>query len=161
MATLSSEQQQQVETWACEGANLNEIQSRLKAEFGITLTFLDARMLLLDIGVKLKEKPKPVEKPSPEVAPPAMQTPTADDWNAAPASSDAVGGQGVSVSADSIPVPGAIASGKAVFSDGKAVVWFVDQNGRLGLNAPDPGYQPPPADIPLFEQQLDALLASL
>lgn len=151
MANLSPEQTQQVESWAEEGATLNDIQSRLKAEFDILLTYLDARMLLIDIGVRLKEKAKTVPPPESAVTVP----PTAEDWTAAVPS-----GRGVHVTADQAPIAGAIASGGVTFSDGKSASWFVDQNGRLGLKAPDPAYEPPPGDIPSFEQQLDALLQS-
>lgn len=153
MAKLSSEQQKQVEAWAAGGATLNDIQSRLKSEFGITLTYLDARMLLIDLGVKLIEKPRPVEKAA-EVLAPSQERESAPDVGLG-------GGGRVSVSADEVAIPGAMVSGKAVFSDGKTVAWFVDGNGRLGLNAPEPGYRPPPDDIPVFEQQLDALLARM
>ena len=156
MAKLSPEQQQQVESWAEAGANLNDIQSRLKAECGISMTYLDARMLMIEIGVRLKEKVKEVPPPvAPDLAAVGADA-KAEDWN----SGTPVDGQ-VSVTADEVPVAGAMASGKATFSDGKSAVWFVDQDGRLGLKAPDPAYQPPPGDIPVFEQQLDALLQSL
>jgi hypothetical protein len=156
MATLSPEQTRQVESWAEAGATLNDIQSRLKAEFDILLTYLDARMLLIDIGVRLKEKAKPAP---PSVAPAESAVtapPAAEDWTAG---APPVGN--VRVTADAAPAAGAIASGSVTFSDGKSAKWFVDQNGRLGLTAPDPAYQPPPGDIPSFEQQLDALLQSL
>jgi len=158
MANLSPEQLQQVESWAEAGANLNDIQSRLKSDFGISLTYLDARMLMIETGVRLKEKAKEVPKPAPEAEPaPATVPAMAEDWSAG----EPVGGGGVSVTADATPAPGAIASGRATFSDGQSAIWYVDQNGQLGIKAPTPGYQPPPNDIPSFEQQLDALLQGL
>lgn len=160
MANLSPEQLQQVESWAEAGANLNDIQSRLKSDFGISLTYLDARMLMIETGVRLKEKAKEVFKPSPEAEPapaPAPAPTTAEDWSA----SDSGGTGGVSVTADATPAPGAIASGRATFSDGQSAIWYVDQNGQLGIKAPTPGYQPPQNDIPIFEQQLDVLLQGL
>lgn len=158
MANLSPEQLQQVESWAEAGANLNDIQSRLKSDFGISLTYLDARMLMIETGVRLKEKAKEVPKPAPEAEPtPAPVPATAEDWSAG----DSVGSGGVSVTADATPAPGTIASGRATFSDGQSAIWYVDQNGQLGIKAPTPGYQPPQNDIPIFEQQLDALLQGL
>jgi len=156
MAKLSPEQQQQVESWAEAGANLNDIQSRLKTEFGISLTYLDARMLMIETGVRLKEKARLVPPPAAAVEPHAEVPPTAENGNAG-----ATAGGTVTVTADEAPAPGSIASGKATFSDGKTATWFVDQSGRLGLKAPEPGYQPPPSDIPLFEQKLDELLQNL
>jgi hypothetical protein len=50
-------------------------------------------------------------------------------------------------------------SGKATFSDGNTVQWFMDQMGRFGMRGPAPGYQPPAADIPAFQRELDTLLS--
>lgn len=146
--------------WAREGASLNDIQSRLKSAHGISLTYLDLRLLLIETGIKLPDKPREappqaVVEPAADAAPEAGDH--ADDWNAAGAG----GGGKVSVTADAVSLPGAVASGKAVFSDGKTAVWFVDQSGRLGIRAAEPGYQPPSSDIPEFERQLDSLLSSL
>ena len=159
MANLTPEQLETVTQWAAGGANLNEVQSRLKTEFGITLTYLDARMLLLDVGVRLKEKERPAPPPEPEpaaVAPP----PSAEDWQASDGAGAPPEAQ-VHVSADPVPLEGTMASGKATFSDGEVVVWYVDGSGRLGMKAPFAGYKPPVADIPIFEQKLDLLLQSL
>lgn len=164
MAQLTAEQQKQVEAWAEAGATLNDIQTRLKSDFAITLTYLEARMLMMDVGVRIKDKPK--ADPVPEV-PAAASSPAEDPALDAdlpmdePEPTPPQGGVGVSVTADRVAVPGAIASGKATFSDGKTATWYVDQFGRLGVKASEPGYKPPPQDIPLFEQQLDALLSSL
>ena len=49
--------------------------------------------------------------------------------------------------------------GFMVHSDGKTGAWYIDQMGRLGMRAPEQGYQPPPADIPVFQNELDRLLA--
>lgn len=160
MASLSQEHQKEVAAWAHEGATLNDIQSRLKSVYGISLTYLDLRLLLIEMGIKLQDKPREVPpqeaiKPVADVANEAEGR--VDDWNAAGGG----GGGKVSVTTDAISLPGAIASGKAVFSDGKTAVWFVDQSGRLGIRAAEPGYQPPPSDIPEFERQLDSLLSSL
>ena len=68
------------------------------------------------------------------------------------------GASTLSVSLDAITVPGTMVSGKVTFSDGKTEGWYVDQFGRLGLQPPEPGYQPPPTDIPAFQRELDRLL---
>ena len=39
MAQLSPEQLAHVEQWASEGANLNQVQDRLRSEFDINLTY--------------------------------------------------------------------------------------------------------------------------
>ena len=56
MPKLTQEQEQAVRQWAAEGANLNEIQDRLKSEHDLTLTYFEARMLVVDLDLKLQEK---------------------------------------------------------------------------------------------------------
>ncbi len=151
MPQLTPDQLARVEAWAAEGANLNQIQDRLKTEFGLILTYLEARLLVAEVGVRLKDKERPVEKPAePEPAPVAPEA--AENVS----TGDATGT--VQLSVDTITVPGALASGKVTFSDGVAVAWYVDQMGRLGLSGAPQGYQPPPGDVPVFQQQLDRAL---
>lgn len=141
MAQLSPEQHAAVTQWAADGANLNDIQQRLKSEFNVTMTYLDARLLMLDLQVKLKDKPKPVE-PVVEAAPQPIP--------AAPG--------GVTVGVDEVTLPGAMISGRVTFSDGKSAAWFIDAQGRPGMKAPEPGYQPPAGDMPIFQAELDRVL---
>ena len=158
MATLTKEQEQAVAQWAEEGANLNDIQARLKSEFDVTVTYLDARILVMGLGVSLKEKKKetpPAEKT--EAAPPPSQAGPVDDEAELLPPAGGPGGK-VSISVDQLAIPGAMVSGKATFSDGVTAGWYLDQTGRLGLKAPTPGYQPPAADIPVFQQELDLAL---
>ncbi len=70
---------------------------------------------------------------------------------------DATAGS-VQLVADHITIPGAIISGKVSFSDGQMASWHMDQTGRLSLTGAPKDYQPPAADIPLFQQQLDMLM---
>ena len=162
MAKLSPEQLASVTQWAEDGATLNDIQRKLKDEFGIVMTYLDARLLMMDVGVRLKDKPKepepvqeaPKDQPSSEDVPDAL----VDEMDE-PSATDAPPSQGqVSVTVDTLALPGAIVSGKAKFSDGKSISWYVDQMGRLGMRAPEAGYQPPPGDVADFQKQLDRVL---
>lgn len=159
MSQLSPEQLAQVELWAAAGANLNEVQGRLKTEFGINLTYLDARLLMLDVGVRIKDKEKPVEKPAeptPAAGPPPDDVPPSLGQNDTAPADKPLGS--IEMSADQIAIPGALISGKVTFSDGVKASWFLDQMGRLGLNGAPQGYQPPPADVPQFQLELDLLL---
>ena len=168
MAKLTAEQQTSVAQWVADGATLNDIQDRLKRELGMTLTYMDTRLLIMELGLKLIDKPKEV-LPEPDSQPPAQDSlpedgtsydeadlPPGDE----PPYEDALpmAGGGVSVSLDALAIPGTMVSGKATFSDGKTANWHIDQFGRLGLRPPEPGYQPPPADIPLFQRELQRLL---
>lgn len=143
MAKLTPEQQTAVEQWAAEGANLNEVQQKLKAEFGISMTYLDARLLMVDLDLKLKEKERAKE---PEATPAAL-----------PATGEA---GAVTVTLDELAIEGAMCSGKVTFSDGKIAGWYIDQQGRLGMKAPEPGYKPPEADVPVFQEELERVLAA-
>lgn len=164
MASLTPQQRQLVEQWAAEGANLNQIQDRLRTECSVTLTYMETRLLIMELGVKLQEKPREKE-PEPAPPPEAAAPPAADvdDDEVLPPEDGAepppagVGGE-VKVSVDEVPPPGAIVSGKATFSDGNTIQWFMDQMGRFGMRGPTPGYQPPAADIPTFQRELDTLL---
>ncbi|TDU64315.1 hypothetical protein EI77_04203 [Prosthecobacter fusiformis] len=164
MSQLSPEQLAQVEIWAADGANLNLVQDRLRTEFGITMTYLDARLLMLDVGVRIKDKPREVAKPA-DPAPAAPLTgeafPAEDEtWNENfdDVSTEQMPSAGITMSADQITIPGALISGKVTFSDGVNASWFLDQMGRLGLSGAPQGYQPPPVDVPQFQQQLDLFL---
>lgn len=163
MSQLSPEQLAHVEQWAAAGANLNQVQDRLKTEFGISLTYLDARLLMVDIGVRLQEKPRESVKPAePEPPPAAPALPAADEtWNENfdDTTSDGVPPAcAVTLTADPVAISGALISGKVNFSDGQTAAWYLDQMGRLGLSGAPQGYQPPKEDIPHFQQQLDLLM---
>ncbi len=66
----------------------------------------------------------------------------------------------VSVELDGVTlIPGAIASGSVVFSDGVTGKWIVDQYGRPGFTeVSQPGYRPSKEDAQAFMQQLDEAL---
>lgn len=158
MASLSPQQLQHVEQWAAEGANLNQIQDRLRTEHSLTLTYMEARLLMLELGIKLQDKPReapPKEAPSP---PPTETQAPADELKPESAETPAAPAGELKVTVDDIPPPGALVSGKATFTDGKTVQWFMDQMGRFGMRGSEPGYQPPASDIPAFQRELDTLL---
>ena len=161
MSNLTPDQLAQVEQWAADGATLNDVQSRLKSEFDITLTYLEARLLMVDVGVRLKDKPREAPKPEEPAAPPQHEVPEyGDDYDVMPEKEDAaaVPGPAITLTADQITAPGALISGKVTFSDGQVANWSLDQFGRLGLGGAPQGYQPPKGDIPQFQQQLDMIM---
>jgi hypothetical protein len=160
MVNLTPEQLAELTAWAEAGATLNDVQQRLKQQFGITMTYLDARLLLLDLQVKIKEKPKdkPPEPVVAETLPPEDDgfDSQADDLSALPVAPPV--GTVPKLSVDQVTMPAALVSGKVTFTDGQTISWYVDQMGRLGLRGQEPGYQPPPQDVPLFQQELDRIL---
>jgi hypothetical protein len=136
---LTPEQKAALVLWASEGATMPDLQRRLKEDFNIGITYMDTRMLVLDLGLELHEPSKPAEiKPEPAAAP----MPTGK----------------VSVTMDHLALPGAMVSGHTTFSDGETGVWMLDQTGRLGLDPDTAGYRPSQEDMVEFQKQLRALI---
>jgi hypothetical protein len=160
MANLSPQQRQLVGQWAADGATLNQIQDRLRSECSVTLTYMETRLLIMELGVKIQDKPRevpPEEKPATPAADVAAEGEPADVPEADAAVPAGTGELKITV--DEVPLPGALISGMATFSDGNAVQWFMDQMGRFGMRGPTADYKPPAADIPAFQRELDTLLS--
>lgn len=143
---LTPEQEAAVRSWVADKATLNDIQNRLRDELDIRMTFMDVRFLVLDLGLELyTPPPEPEEKPEEEPLLDAGYNPD----------------ESVVLSVDEIMLPGTMASGKVTFSDGVLATWYVDQAGRLGVQAANPGYQPPTEDVASFQSQLQTILRRL
>jgi len=142
--TLTDDQKAAISQWIAGGASLSEIQKRLKEEFQISITYLEARLLADDLKLAFKEAERPAEPKLPE---PEPEIPA--------------GGAGkVSVTIDQITRPGAMISGRATFSDGQTAAWYLDQMGRLGLDPSTPGYRPSQQDVMDFQMELEKLARS-
>ena len=148
---LTPDQQEALRTQAAAGATLSDLQRHLKEQFDISCTYMDMRFVVLDLGIELIE-PK-VDEPEK-----ADATAAADEVLPEPAGPPAAGG--VSVSVDSITLPGTLVSGKVTFSDGETGVWMIDQSGRPGLDPDTPGYRPGQEDVMEFQTKLRELLES-
>jgi hypothetical protein len=135
---LTPEQTAALHQWASEGATMSDLQRRLKEEYAIGITYMDTRMLVLDLGITLQETAKPTEP--------------------VPAATPLVATGEVSVTMDHLALPGALVSGKVTFSDGETGVWMLDQTGRPGLDPDTAGYRPTQEDIVEFQHQLRALI---
>ncbi len=159
---LNDSQKSAVREWVAAGASLSEVQKRLQEEFGVRMTFMDVRLMVLDIGADIKDKPEP-KKPEPPA--PAADADAADGTAAqdgmpsdtAPDANGAIGG--VSVDMDRVVQPGMVVSGNVTFSDGVTARWGIDQmRGGLALQPSQEGYRPSDDDIREFQMQLRALL---
>ncbi len=146
---LSEQQKQALAGWAAEGASIADLQRRLKEEFDLGVTYMEARLMVLDLGIQIQQAPEQEKPKAPE---PAGEDDDEDDD--APA---AAAGR-VHVSVDQLALPGALVSGKVRFSDGQSAVWMVDQFGRPALDPDTAGYRPPPEDIAEFQRQLSTVL---
>lgn len=135
---LTPEQTAALQQWAAEGATMSDLQRHLKEDFGFSLTYMDTRFLILDLGIELLETPKVEAKVEVKAAP----VPTGI----------------VTVTMDTLTLPGAMVSGKVSFSDGETAIWMLDQTGRPGLDPDTAGYRPTQEDIIEFQKQLRALI---
>ena len=63
MAELTDEQRAAVRQWVEEGASLPDVQRRLKETFGLTLTYMDVRLLTLDLGQPVSAMLLPTYEP--------------------------------------------------------------------------------------------------
>ncbi len=57
--TLSPEQKQSVAAWVAAGDSLSEVQRKLSDQFQVSMTYMDVRFLVDDLGLELKN-PAPV-----------------------------------------------------------------------------------------------------
>ena len=164
---LDEAQRKRVAEWVGQGLKLSEIQTRLASELGLTMTYMEVRLLVDDLKLTPKD-PEPA-KPSATVLSPSAGLPSAGarspvtgPGGAMPKPAPPGGGPGkVTLSVDQLTRPGAVVSGKVTFSDGNTAAWQIDQAGQLGLIAPQPGYRPPASDVQPFQMALEAELSKL
>ncbi|MEI7800784.1 MAG: hypothetical protein EBT98_02735 [Opitutaceae bacterium] len=175
--SLTPEQKQAVAAWVAAGDNLSLVQKKLNEQFKVSMTYMDVRFLVDDLGLELKNAaPKAdasdVTKTAPAVdqAPPRQPTaeestdgvdgtPEASDEANLPAEDDTNhGASTLTLEVDRIMRPGTVVSGTVTFSDGVSGKWALDQQGRLMLDTPQKGYQPSPADVQTFQRELQAQL---
>lgn len=145
---LTDEQKQEVSQWITDGAKLSEVQQRLAEEFGIRMTYMEARFLVDDLKLVPQEKAEPEEKTADAPLEPEaeLEEPEAS-----------LGG--VQLSVDKIVRPGALISGRVTFSDGMQAEWSLDRAGRFGLMPTQEGYRPSQADLTEFRKALETALA--
>ena len=142
--SLSAEQISNIQAWADSGDGVPEIQKKLRDEFEFRVTYLETRFLLEDLKIELLPTPEP--EPAPEAA--------AEEAVEGEAPADTSGAGGAKVSVDTVLRPGAIISGRVDFGGGKTAAWWLDQMGRLGMDASDPTFRPDEAQMIAFQSEL-------
>jgi hypothetical protein len=155
---LDDAQRKKVIAWIGEGLKLSEIQNRLSSELGLTLTYMDVRLLVDDLKLTPKD-PEPV-KPAASPLQAPSSSPAGTPPQVKPEDSLAVQGK-VSVTVDHIARPGALVSGSVSFPDGNKAEWHLDEAGRLGLAPKQQGYRPSAADVQQFQQALQTELSKM
>jgi hypothetical protein len=157
---LTDEQKDAVSQWVTDGASIADVQKRLQDDFEVALTYMEARFLIDDLDLSLKDSEKTsidtdLKGPA-DAGPPPPPAPAAS--SADPIDLEAAGTGSVSVEVDKISRPGMVVSGNVVFSDGVKATWALDQMGRLALDPGQSGYQPSAEDIEAFQQELSKQL---
>lgn len=155
--TLTPEQKTTVATWAKEGCGLSEIQRRLASQFSINMTYIDVRLLVIELGAAIQERPKAQPAADLKAAPARPEPPPAPAEDAVEDlgafEEEPAGLGGVAVDIDRVVRPGALVSGSVTFSDGVKASWALDQMGRLALSAAgNKEYRPSQADAQAFQQ---------
>ncbi len=186
--TLTPEQRAAVSQWVAAGDSLAVIQRKLTEDLKLSMTYMEVRFLVDDLGLELKSPPEPTPAPPPPppapAEPPAKKglfgklkdavTGGADEAEAAeevleedlpddlpPEEPAAAGLSNVKVEVDRLTRPGSLVSGNVTFSDGVSAKWAMDQYGRLMLDAANKGYKPSQADVQAFQAELGSQLQRL
>lgn len=162
---FTREQKAAIAAWVEDGASLAEVQRRIRGEFGVQLTYMEVRLLVLDIGATPKEKANAAEQ---DAAPKGQENPedlessseeSASDGLPPPDPADGLLGGKVSVELDKVVRAGAAMSGSVTFSDGVTGNWMLDAYGRLALTkVSKAGYQPKTEDLEAFQMELQRKL---
>lgn len=161
---ISDEQRNAVKEWVMAGDSLADVQRKLKSEYELTMTYMDVRLLVLEIGAEVQEEPEPEPAPKPPAPPPPPAPPSAPPrpgpWKTPDAELEDDGGAepNVSLSIDRLVVPGAMVSGEVTFTDGTKARWMIDNQGRFGLQPEVEGYHPTDEDLRMFQLELRAEL---
>ena len=150
VSDLSSEQVEMVKEWVAEGAQMADLQKRLKDDFGFNVTYMDTRFLSLDLALNFQVDEEESEGPN-DIENPEAQ----EEVDLEPLVQDK---ETVTVTLDQVARPGAMVSGTVTFSDGMKALWLIDEMGRPSIDPDQPGYQPSEADLVTFQAELKGLL---
>ena len=147
--SLNDQQKSELTAWVSEGNSLSAIQKLIQEKWGQSLTYMETRLLVDDIGLDLPDlSSTPDSDDAPE---------TSDDTedNSVPFDPDATPpADGVTVSIDKIKRPGTLVSGNVTFSDGISGSWHLDSLGRIALSPAQEGYNPTQEDLQEFQKAL-------
>lgn len=166
---LSPEQQQAVAAWIAAGDNLSAVQKKLAEQFKLSMTYMDVRFLVDDLGLELKNAAPKTDASDLSKAAPAVPAKAgaglpgdeelpADDLAEPPPGDFPPAAGSLTLEVDRIMRPGTVVSGTVTFSDGVSGKWALDQAGRLMLETPQKGYQPSPPDVQAFQRELQVQL---
>ena len=123
---------------------LNEIHKELQGEHGVKMTFMDLRLLSADIEIDWDSlEPQLEEQEEVEEAKPVLEPQ-----------------ENTTVEISKITRPGAAVNGSVHFASGFKGEWYLDNQGRLGLDMEDPEANPPEEEMMDFQNQLRSMLGA-
>ncbi|MCK5834279.1 MAG: hypothetical protein KAG98_00935 [Lentisphaeria bacterium] len=125
-----------------EGTSLSDIQKELQSKLGLSLTYMELRMLVADL--------EDVQWKSDEKAPVTEE----DKVEAEVESVDSV-----LVTISKIVRPGCSLTGSVIFPSGISGEWYVDQRGGLGLDTKDDA-KPSQEELVAFQQELQRMVSA-
>ena len=158
---LTDAQKQQISTWLEQGLKVAEVQKKMVAELGVTMTYMEVRFLLDDLRLNPKD-PEPPKMPEPAASLASAPATGASPESPAPVPDAGPAALGaVKLSVDALARPGTVVSGKVTFSDGQTADWYLDQMGRMGVVPVQKGYKPSQADVLEFQDLLQMELQKL
>jgi len=161
---LDDTQKRTVTDWIAQGQTISDIQKRLASELDLHMTYMEVRLLVDDLKLTPKdtERAKPVELAGKsEAAGPEMSDPAAPGGGGLLRDEPAAGEGNVTLKVDTLARAGSLVSGSVTFRDGKSALWYLDQQGRIGLAPAQPGYKPSAADMQAFQMELQNELAKM
>jgi len=150
------------------GAQLNELQSIIQDTFGKSITYMETRFLISDLGIEISSQTPETEsavpstdfsvnsEPSINLEEQGLHNEDTDLHN-----EEEILDSGVSISIDDSPEPGTLLSGTVIWSDGEKAQWLIDETGGLDMKTEDPNYQPSNSDIESFQTNLREMIDKL
>lgn len=130
-----------------ENISLSDIQTMVNEKFGTKMTFMDIRILASELEVDWRsEEENKAEEKTAETEDNTEEKDSAQEKTTAK----------TTVELNKIVRPGAIASGSVNFASGVYAEWFIDNNGRLGLDKVKGG-KPTEQDIEDFQVEMQKI----
>jgi len=124
-----------------DGKSLNEILNYLKEEKGVSMTYLDLRLIAAEFEEATPEEPAEGKPQDEEEGPEDKQT-----------------AAGATIEFDTVVQSDAQVSGRATLASGAKLQWLLDAFGRLQIGLESGSPQPSEAELLEFQQSLiDAL----
>lgn len=130
-----------------EGVSLSDVQKQLRSEHDLNLTYMELRLIALDLEVDWSKQDAEEE-----------QQETIDDITDVQTDDQPAGDGKTTVEVSKLVRPGALVSGDVTFKSGARAEWALDQMGRLSLNPVEGTGKPDEDDLQEFQVELQRVV---